>query len=113
MVDAGGRAEGKGAGPGGDEPLRVGVRDRGVAPVRPRPVVVELAHPPPFRAQRALELGFMRSVSHGGKGSGGSRGGGVTCWAFVAGGHGHDDDVRRGTWRRAAARGGSRERERD
>jgi hypothetical protein len=25
----------------------VGVRDRGVAPVRPRPVVVELAHPPP------------------------------------------------------------------
>jgi hypothetical protein len=44
------------------------VRDRGVAPVRPRPVVVELAHPPPplspsLRAQgpgtRALRLGFV------------------------------------------------------
>jgi len=47
VVDAGGGAEGEGAGPGGDEALRVGVRDPGVAPVGPRPVVVELAHPPP------------------------------------------------------------------
>lgn len=45
VVNACSGAEGEGAGPGGDEPLRVGVRHRRVAPVRPRPVVVEFAHP--------------------------------------------------------------------
>jgi hypothetical protein len=44
VVDAGGGAEGKGAGPGGDEALRVGVRHPGVSSVCPRPVVVELSH---------------------------------------------------------------------
>lgn len=62
MVDAGGGAEGEGAGPGGDEPLRVGVRDPGVAPVRPRPVVVELAHPPPLSLEPNLLLPLRRRL---------------------------------------------------
>lgn len=44
MVDAGGGAEGEGAGPGGDKALRVRVRHPGVSSVCPRPVVVELSH---------------------------------------------------------------------
>jgi hypothetical protein len=56
VVDAGGGAEGEGAGPGGDEALRVGVRDPGVAPIRPRPVVVELAHPPPLSSDRTFSF---------------------------------------------------------
>ena len=56
VVDAGGGAEGEGAGPGGDQPLRVGVRHPGVAPVRPRPVVVELAHPPHLNTSASLSL---------------------------------------------------------
>ena len=65
VVDAGGGAEGEGAGPGGDEALRVGVRDPGVAPVGPRPVVVELAHPPPLSSDRDLLLPLRRRRGSG------------------------------------------------
>lgn len=63
VVDAGGGPEGESAGPGGDEALRVGVRDTGVAPVRPRPVVVELAHLPPLSSNRTFSFPPCVAVS--------------------------------------------------
>jgi hypothetical protein len=75
VVDASGRAEGNGAGPRGDKPLRVGVRDRRVAPVRARPIVVELAHilPPLSRSLGAQGAGTraLREAERGQYGDGG------------------------------------------
>jgi hypothetical protein len=53
-MDAGRGAEGEGARPGGNEALRVGVRDPGVASIGPRPVVVELTHFPSLSPNRAF-----------------------------------------------------------
>jgi len=54
VVDAGRGAQGEGARPGGNKALRVGVRDPGVASVRPRPVVVELTHFPALSPNRTF-----------------------------------------------------------
>ena len=73
MVDAGHGAEGEGARPGGNEALRVEVRDPGVASIRPRPIVVKLTHSPvlsPNRTFSSVPAARLREEIDGWRGLG-------------------------------------------